>query len=93
VRNEARVNEQSHKDEMRAALKGDFERMRARHGNAAEPDSEPEPDSVPALGSAVVAGDSAVARDPDREAPVARRQEQQPSWHDRLLGRHRARVR
>ena len=28
--NEARVEEQSHKSEMRAALQGDFERLRAR---------------------------------------------------------------
>ena len=30
TRNEARVEEQSHKSEMRAALQGDFERLRAR---------------------------------------------------------------
>ena len=93
MRNEARVNEQSHKDEMRAALRGDFERMRARHGGGAELDGEPELDSAPAAGGAAVTGDSVVSRDVDREVPVARRQEQQQSWHDRLLGRHRARVR
>ena len=43
MRNEARVNEQSHKDEMRAALRGDFERMRARHGSGAELDGAPGP--------------------------------------------------
>ena len=93
MRNEARVNEQSHKDEMRAALRGDFERMRARHGGGAELDGAPEPDGVPPPGGPSVTGDSVVSRDLDREGPVARHQERQQSWHDRLLGRHRARVR
>jgi len=33
------VKEQSHKDEMRAALRGDFERLRARHENGGETES------------------------------------------------------
>ena len=93
MRNEARVNEQSHKDEMRAALRGDFERLRARHGGGDELDGEPELGSVPAAGGPAVTADSVVSRDLDREGPVARHQERQQSWHDRLLGRHRARVR
>ncbi len=32
-----RVEEQSHKDEMRAALRGDFERMRQRQAGESEP--------------------------------------------------------
>jgi hypothetical protein len=49
------VKEQSHKTEMRAALRGDFERLRARRGSdtplvAAVPASEPErvPEAAPA---------------------------------------------
>ena len=34
--NETVVEEQSHKDEMRAALRGDFERLRERLGDDAE---------------------------------------------------------
>ena len=92
MRNEARVNEQSHKDEMRAALRGDFERLRARQGGGAELAGEPELGSVPASGGPSVTGDSVVSRDPDREVPVGRHRSRQQSWHDRLLGRHRARV-
>ena len=62
-----RVKEQSHKSEMGAALRGDFERLRARRGGekalieppapshpaAAEPEPLPEPEApAPAEGTA-----------------------------------------
>jgi hypothetical protein len=37
------MHEQSHKDEMRNALRGDFERLRARRGDAAVTALAPEP--------------------------------------------------
>jgi hypothetical protein len=37
------VEEQSHKDEMRAALRGDFERMRRRQAPEATEATEPAP--------------------------------------------------
>ena len=57
--NEAPVEEQSHKSEMRAALQGDFERLRARRESEGEPAVErsgsapqvaelPEPVTLPA---------------------------------------------
>jgi hypothetical protein len=54
--NEARVKEQSHKTEMRAALQGDFERLRARREYGGEAES-------------VV---DLVAANPSVNAPVAR---------------------
>ena len=33
------MEEQSHKDEMRAALRGDFERLRSRHRGEGEPEN------------------------------------------------------
>ena len=43
----AGMHEQSHKDEMRSALRGDFERLRARQGDAAVTAVAPEPVDVP----------------------------------------------
>ena len=42
TRNEVGMQEQSHKTEMRAALQGDFERLRARHESRGEADGVPE---------------------------------------------------
>jgi hypothetical protein len=42
----AGMHEQSHKDEMRNALRGDFERLRARRGDAAVSALAPEPVEV-----------------------------------------------
>jgi hypothetical protein len=42
------VEEQSHKDEMRAAVKGDFERLRQRVGDGVEPVLRPPPRKAPA---------------------------------------------
>jgi hypothetical protein len=44
--NEAGVEEQSHKQEMRAALRGDFERLRARREAQSRDAAEPEPVST-----------------------------------------------
>jgi len=65
------VEEQSHKEEMRAALRGDFERMLERKAGESEP-AEP---SVPPVAVAV-AEPELVADD----IPSG-------SWLDRLLGR------
>jgi len=69
------VKEQSHKSEMRAALRGDFERLRARRaggpeGTAAMPRAAQEPDTAeppsltpaPAREPAELAGMSWLAR-------------------------------
>jgi hypothetical protein len=54
------VEEQSHKDEMRAALRGDFERMRRRLSQGADPTVEPQlPEKrAPQGGGAEVQGGS-----------------------------------
>jgi hypothetical protein len=71
TRNEVGVQEKSHKDEMRAALRGDFERLRARRENGREAEGcLPDPVVV-----------SLVANVPVAQA------EARPSWFDRLRGR------
>lgn len=65
------MNEQSHKDEMAAALRGDFARLRAR---GVEPTLVPEATVERAVGEPAVEA-SPTAR------PTA------PSWLDRLRGR------
>jgi len=57
------MHEQSHKDEMRDALRGDFERLRARRGEAAVIGLSTEP--VGAVPEPVAAGS------PAPEPPVA----------------------
>jgi len=68
------VEEQSHKDEMRAALRGDFERMRRRQAT----------DDAPA--HQVAARPFVPAVSPD-EPRVLQPNEKAGSWLDRLLGR------
>jgi hypothetical protein len=53
------VKEQSHKDEMRAALRGDFERMRARKTDGGESESDPAATSEEATSPTVVAVEDA----------------------------------
>jgi len=78
TRNVWRVKEQSHKSEMGAALRGDFERLRARRGGetaliepAAPVAATPEPEPSHEL-------------EPEPAAPV---ESQRGSWLDRLRGR------
>ena len=62
------MKEQSHKAEMSAALRGDFERLRARGVSAAlVPQDEPEPDEEP---PAVETAPSVVCEEP-AETPAA----------------------
>ena len=68
------MDEQSHKEEMRAALRGDFERLRARRGDAAP--ALPEPVAAP-----VAAPPPQGAADPPAGAPEPR------GRFARLLGR------
>jgi len=65
------VEEQSHKDAMRAALRGDFERMRQRQAGEGEP----------------VAAAAPAAAVPPEETPVGVQDASSGSWLDRLLGR------
>ena len=77
------MKEQSHKSEMRAALQGDFERLRARRDDASPPMAvaplAAEPVARPAEAPPVepVVGEPAVA-----DAPPSR-----ASWLDRLRDR------
>ena len=71
ARNEVGVQEQSHKTEMRAALRGDFERLRARRESRGESEGGPDP--------AVVS--------PTADVLPAAQAELRTSWLDRLRGR------
>jgi hypothetical protein len=84
-----RVDEQSHKDEMRAALRGDFERLRARrddpeapHPGAELADTTHEPKPVDDGG---VVGVPRPPRADDAHAPE--RPQPVESWLARLLTR------
>jgi hypothetical protein len=68
------VEEQSHKDEMRAALRGDFERMRRRQARDDGP-----------IGR--VAATPVVAAVSQEDSLFAQPSEPSASWLDRLLGR------
>ncbi len=61
------MSEQSHKDEMRAALRGDFERLRARRGDPG------------ATARAEARSPAAAARDPEQTEPLRERAEATPS--------------
>jgi hypothetical protein len=89
------VGEQSHKSEMGAALRGDFERLRARRGageavlRAPRPGAEPvatavenfrEPAPIPVTAPPVERASVAAADEPVLVAPRG-------SWLDRLRGR------
>jgi hypothetical protein len=87
------VREESHLDDMRSAIRGDFERLAERRGgqelmslddeppepDVAEPTPEPEPAVEPAPEP-----DTESATEPERE-PVS--DDTRSSWLDRLLGR------
>ena len=73
------MKEQSHKAEMSAALRGDFERLRARGVSAAlVPQDEPEPDEEP---PAVETAPS-VARAEQAETGAAASAEAPPEAHE-----------
>ena len=84
------MKEQSHKSEMGAALRGDFERLRARRqdGGEAPPDgARPEPVVLLATPSAelgVNQVEPAAVKRPDAAPARAQRQ----SWLDRLRNRY-----
>ena len=65
------MQEQSHKTEMGAALRGDFERLRARRENGGEAEGGPDP--------AVVS--------PAADVLPAAQAKLRTSWLDRLRGR------
>jgi len=75
TRNEVGVQEQSHKTEMGAALRGDIERLRARRENGGE--------AASVVDSVAV---NPVAVNPAAKPPVVA-PEIRPSWLDRLRGR------
>jgi hypothetical protein len=73
------VKEQSHKSEMRAALRGDFERLRARRGKEStliEPSAPPEQ----------VVAEPQTGPEPEPCAPTVANPDG-GSWLDRLRGR------
>jgi hypothetical protein len=73
MRNEAGVEEKSHKSEMRAALQGDFERLRSRRQSGLSGPAVERPTSEPATAQ-VPPTDATPAAEPG-------------SWLDRLRGR------
>ena len=94
------MKEQSHKDEMSKALRGDFERLRDRGvaTTLAPPDEEhapttpDEPESFEGRARAraiepVREPEPEPVTQPAAEAPVAEAEEPRPGWLGRLLGR------
>ena len=77
------MKEQSHKSEMRAALRGDFERLRARREDVAAPIAVAAPVAAPAAVPEPVDATERVVSEPvAADAPPAR-----SSWFDRLRDR------
>ena len=80
------MKEQSHKSEMRAALQGDFERLRARRDDASPPMAVAPPAAEPVAGPAeappVACFEPVVAEPAVADAPPSR-----ASWLDRLRDR------
>jgi hypothetical protein len=97
------VREESHLDDMRAAIRGDFERLQERRGEqelmrVGEPEPEPETEHAPEPApepepepepdsSEDASTDTAPAAEPEPAAEAAQRAPAQRSWLDRLLGR------
>jgi hypothetical protein len=78
------VKEQSHKTEMGAALRGDFERLRARGGAGVMTAPEPtQPVAEPVPEPVAVEREPAAVEAP-AEAPLAA---ERPSWFGRLRDR------
>jgi len=77
------VKEQSHKSEMRAALRGDFERLRARREDVAAPIA-----AAPPVAAPVAAPDTVQPTEPAASEPVvADAPAPRSSWLDRLRDR------
>lgn len=88
------MKEQSHKAEMSAAIRGDFQRLRARGVSAAlVPQDEPDPDQEPpVVAAAPVVRDEppVVPADPTAEPAPAEPEHEPPprrGWLSRLSGR------
>ena len=85
------MKEQSHKDEMSKALRGDFERLRDR-GVATtlaprdDPQPEPAADVVEPFEAREPASPEPVTQQV-MDAPVAEAEEPRPGWLGRLRGR------
>ena len=77
------MKEQSHKSEMRAALRGDFERLRARREDVAEPIAVAPPVAAP-----VDAPEAVQPTEPVVSEPVVADAPSRSSWLDRLRDRH-----
>ena len=77
------MREESHLDDMRTAIRGDFERLEERRGEQVllrpRESSEPEPHSSDSLAGV---DDETVAATPIEEPPTPAKR----SWIDRLLG-------
>jgi hypothetical protein len=81
------VKEQSHKREMGAALRGDFERLRARLGSETALIEPPAPVEPAVAGPEPEPEPSPEASPKPEPAPVAAVDEGRGSWLDRLRGR------
>ena len=91
------MKEQSHKDEMSKALRGDFERLRDRGVAttlAPKDDAPHEPVAADVVAAAPVIEpeptpepEAETAPEPPADAPAAGADEPRGSWLDRLLGR------
>jgi hypothetical protein len=85
------VREESHLDEMRAAIRGDFERLERRLGaqelmQVAEPDEPEAADEQAEQADAVEHAEQAGAGEPP-EPPEPPAEQPSRSWLDRVLGR------
>lgn len=84
------MREQSHKDEMRAALRGDFERLRSRRDGpltleiAPEPEALPAQPDIPARLDHVERGEPLQGRDAAETGTAA---SPRAAWLQRLRGR------
>ena len=77
------MKEQSHKSEMRAALKGDFERLRARREDGATPPAVAPPAEEPVSAPETVRAAEPVVT----ETVTAVEQPSRSSWLDRMRNR------
>jgi hypothetical protein len=98
---DGKVREESHLDDMRSAIRGDFERLAERRGGQelmrapeqeAEPEPEPGPELEPGAGPEPEPGDERLLEVPSDELPAAvedapPEQQTRRSLLDRLLGR------